>query len=146
MRAIPARSAGSFPVRAALGVLAIILALALPGPLHGQDAAERVIVIADACHSARTADGATLGGAEGNAIAGSFAELFTPSRRLMMTAAETNEFSLEDARWGGHGVFTHFLLEALQGKGDANGAGVVTFAETYEHVSRSVVAATQGRQ
>ena len=86
------------------------------------------------------------GGAGENAIAGGFAQLFTPSRRLMMTAADTNEFSLEDARWGGHGVFTHFLLEALNGKGDANGDEVITFTEAYEHVSRSVVGATQGRQ
>jgi uncharacterized caspase-like protein len=113
--------------------------------LRRQIAAERVIVIADACHSAGTADGGAAGGDE-NAIAGSFAELFTPSRRLMMTAADTNEFSLEDARWGGHGVFTHFLLEALQGKGDANGDGIITFTETFDHVSRSVVGATQGRQ
>jgi uncharacterized caspase-like protein len=113
--------------------------------LRRQIAAERVIVIADACHSAGTADGGASGG-DGNSIAGSFAELFTPSRRLMMTAADTNEFSLEDARWGGHGVFTHFLLEALQGKGDANGDGIITFTETFDHVSKSVVGATQGRQ
>lgn len=114
--------------------------------LRRQIAAERVIVIADACHSAGTADGETVGSAGDNAIAGGFAQLFTPSRRLMMTAADTNEYSLEDSRWGGHGVFTHFLLEALNGKGDANGDGVITFTEAYEHVSRSVVAATQGRQ
>ena len=114
--------------------------------LRRQIAAERVIVIADACHAAGTADDAAVGGSDQNAIAGSFAELFTPSRRLMMTAADTNEFSLEDARWGGHGVFTHFMLEALEGKGDLNGDGIITFAETYEHVSRSVVSATQGRQ
>jgi hypothetical protein len=114
--------------------------------LRRQIAAERVIVIADACHSAGTADREVVGGAGQNAIAGGFAELFTPSRRLMMTAADTNEFSLEDARWEGHGVFTHFLLEALQGKGDANADGIITFTEAYDHVSRGVVGATQGRQ
>jgi uncharacterized caspase-like protein len=114
--------------------------------LRRQISAERVIVIADACHSAGTTDGETVGSAQQNAIAGGFAELFTPSRRLMMTAADTNEFSLEDARWEGHGVFTHFLLEALQGKGDSNGDGIITFTEAYEHVSRSVIGATQGRQ
>ena len=62
--------------------------------LRRQIAAERVIVVADACHSAGTADGDVVGGAEGNAIAGGFAQLFSPSRRLMMTAADTNEFSL----------------------------------------------------
>ncbi len=114
--------------------------------LRRQISAERVIVVADACHSAGTADGDVVGGAQSNAIAGGFAQLFTPSRRLMMTAADTNEFSLEDVRWGGHGVFTHFLLDGLRGNGDANGDGIVTFMEVFEYVSNSVVAATEGRQ
>ena len=114
--------------------------------LRRQIAAERVIVVADACHSAGTADGDVVGGAEGNAIAGGFAQLFSPSRRLMMTAADTNEFSLEDARWGGHGVFTHFLLDGLRGNGDANADGIVTFSEVFDYVSNSVISATEGRQ
>lgn len=114
--------------------------------LRRQIAAERVIVIADACHSAGTADGETVGGAESNEIAGGFQTLFSPSRRLMMTAAATNEFSLEDARWGGHGVFTHFLLDGLRGSGDADGNGIVTFLELFEHVSGNVRQATSGRQ
>lgn len=109
-------------------------------------AAERVIVIADACHSAGTADGATLGDAPGNRIAGGFQELFTPSRRLMMTAADTNELSLEDARWGGHGVFTHFLLDGLRGAGDDDRDGIVTFTELFDHVARNVRSETSGRQ
>ncbi len=114
--------------------------------LRRQIAAERVIVIADACHSAGTADGDTVGGGESNPIAGGFQSLFTPSRRLMMTAADTDEFSLEDARWGGHGVFTHFLLEGLHGAGDADGNGIVTFSELFEFVSGNVREATGGRQ
>ncbi len=114
--------------------------------LRRQIASERVIVVADACHSAGTADGDVVGGAEGNAIAGGFAQLFSPSRRLMMTAADTNEFSLEDARWGGHGVFTHFLLDGLRGNGDANADGVVTFSEIFDYVSKNVISATEGRQ
>jgi Caspase domain len=114
--------------------------------LRRQIAAERVIVVADACHSAGTADGETVGGGDSNHIAGSFDKLFTPSRRLMMTAADTNEFSLEDARWSGHGVFTYFLLDALEGKGDLDGDGIVTFSEVFDYVSSNVVSATEGRQ
>lgn len=114
--------------------------------LRRQIAAERVLVIADACHSAGTADGDVVGGGDGNAIAGSFSQLFTPSRRLMMTAANTNEFSLEDARWGGHGVFTHFLLEGLKGKGDLDDDGIVTFTELFDFVAGNVRTATGGRQ
>jgi len=114
--------------------------------LRRQIQAERVIVVADACHSAGTADGGVVGGSDGNAIAGGFAQLFSPSRRLMMTAADTNEFSLEDARWEGHGVFTYFLLEGLRGGGDADANGIVTFSELFDFVSTRVVASTQGRQ
>lgn len=115
--------------------------------LRRQIKAERVIVIADACHSAGTQEEELTGiSGDQNAIAGGFTQLFTPSRRLSITAADTNEFSFEDARWGGHGVFTHFLLEALKGKGDLNGDGIVTFSEVYQYVSSSVVDATQGRQ
>lgn len=110
--------------------------------LRRQIASERVVVIADACHSAGAREGL---GAE-NAISEGFSELFTPSRRLVMTAADANEFSLEDARWGGHGVFTHFLLEALKGAGDLDRNGIVTFTEAFDFVSRKVVEATQGRQ
>jgi hypothetical protein len=114
--------------------------------LRRQIAAERVLVIADACHSAGTADGETVGGGGSNEIAGGFQQLFTPSRRLMMTAADTNEFSLEDSRWGGHGVFTHYLLEGLGGAGDLDGDGIVTFTELFGHVSEGVRGATNGRQ
>ncbi|MDH3206399.1 MAG: caspase family protein [Gemmatimonadota bacterium] len=114
--------------------------------LRRQIAAERVLVIADACHSAGTVDGETVGGGDTNQIAGGFQQLFTPSRRLMMTAADTNEFSLEDSRWGGHGVFTHYLLEGLAGAGDLDGDGIVTFTELFGHVSEGVRGATNGRQ
>jgi hypothetical protein len=114
--------------------------------LRRQIASDRVLVIADACHSAGTADGDAVGGGEANAIAGGFAQLFSPSRRLMMTAADTDEFSLEDARWGGHGVFTHFILDGLSGAGDADQDGIVTFTELFDHVSSNVREATGGRQ
>ena len=124
-----------------------MITLKEPGELRRQIRAERVIVIADACHSAGTQEDDVTGiSGEHNVIAGGFTQLFTPSRRLSIPAADTNEFSLEDARWGGHGVFTHFLLEALKGSGDANGDGIVTFSEVYGYVSASVVSATQGRQ
>ena len=109
--------------------------------LRRQIAAERVIVISDACHSGGTQEGLQ------NPINGTFADLFTPSRRLTLTAAANNELSFEDARWGGgHGVFTHNLLEGLRGAADANSDGIVTFAEAADYTTRSVSAETTGRQ
>jgi uncharacterized caspase-like protein len=113
--------------------------------LRRQIAADRVLVIADACHSAGATEG-VVGGAGSNKIAGSFAQLFTPSRRLIMTAANSNEFSLEGPQWGGHGVFTHYLIDGLDGKADENHDGIVTFQELFDFVSKQVRVATEGRQ
>ena len=111
--------------------------------LRRQISAERVIVVADACHSAGTSEGA-----EGaNPIGGSFADLFTPSRRLTLTAADVNELSFEDPKWGGgHGAFTHFILEGLRGRADANADGIVTFVEVAGFVKEQVAGATGGQQ
>jgi uncharacterized caspase-like protein len=112
--------------------------------LRRQIQAERVVVIADACHSAGTTQ-AAIPGVSDNPIAGGFNELFTPSRRLSLTAADTHEFSLEDSRWNG-GVLTHYLVRGLKGQGDSNGDGIVTFSEVYDSVNTQVVEATEGRQ
>lgn len=111
--------------------------------LRRQIAAERVIVVADACHSA----GASEGAEGANPIGGSFADLFSPSRRLTLTAANTNELSFEDARWGGgHGIFTHFILEGLKGRADADADGIVTFVEVASFVKEQVSGETSGQQ
>jgi hypothetical protein len=109
--------------------------------LRRQIRAERVIVFADACHSGGARQGAD------NPTNGAFATLFEPSRRLTLTAAGDNELSLEDTRWGGgHGVFTHHILEGLRGAADADGNGIVTFDELSTYVTRQVSSATGGRQ
>ena len=111
--------------------------------LRRQISAERVIVVADACHSAGTSEGA-----EGsNPIGASFADLFSPSRRLTLTAADMNELSYEDTKWGGgHGIFTHFILEGLKGSADGNGDGIVTFVEVAGFVKERVSGETSGMQ
>jgi hypothetical protein len=109
--------------------------------LRRQIRAERVIVIADACHSGGTRQGVD------NPTNSSFATLFEPSRRMTLTAAGNNELSLEDTRWGGgHGVFTHHILEGLRGAADADGNGIVTFDEVAAWVAAQVSTATGGRQ
>lgn len=112
--------------------------------LRRQISAERVVVIADACHSAGTGNETDEAG---NPIGGSFDDLFTPSRRLTLTAADVNELSYEDARWGGgHGVFTYNILQALKGDADTDGNGIVTFVEVAAYVKGGVSQATDGRQ
>lgn len=41
-----------------------------------------------------------------------------------------------------HGVFTYYLLEALRGKGDLDGDGMITVDEVYRYVSLKVPQAT----
>ena len=109
--------------------------------LRRQIKAERVIVVADACHSGGTKDGET------NPINGSFDDLFTPSRRVILTAANDNELSYEDQKWGGgHGVFTYNFVEGLKGAADSNKNGIVTFQEAADYVAVKVKAETNGRQ
>lgn len=109
--------------------------------LRRQIKAERVIVVADACHSGGTKDGET------NPINGSFGDLFTPSRRVILTAADDNELSYEDAKWGGgHGVFTYNFIEGLRGAADSDKNGIVTFQEAADYVAVKVKADTNGRQ
>jgi len=109
--------------------------------LRRQIKAERVIVVADACHSGGTKDGET------NPINGSFSDLFTPSRRVILTAADDNELSYEDAKWGGgHGAFTHNFVEGLKGAADADKNGIVTFQEAADYVTARVKVDTNGRQ
>src|SRR5688572_27293374 len=109
--------------------------------LRRQIKAERVIVVADACHSGGTKDGET------NPINGSFGDLFTPSRRVILTAADDNELSYEDHKWGGgHGVFTYNFIEGLKGAADSNGNGIVTFQEAADYVAVKVKTDTNGRQ
>jgi polyhydroxyalkanoate synthesis regulator phasin len=120
--------------------------LSLKENLH----AEKVIVLADTCHSA------AIGGGIGRRSA---VDDFTLVNRYLqevsqarggialLTSAEANEVSFEDARWGGgHGVFTHYLLEGMRGAADRDGNGIVTVGELFEYVRDNVKRATDYRQ
>lgn len=101
--------------------------------------AERVILLADACHSAAAAGGdakrrSMIGEA---AVFNRYLQTLSESRKGMavLTSAEANESSLEDVRWGGgHGVFTYHLLQGMQGKA-ADDSGVVRVGALFDYVS-----------
>ena len=88
------------------------------------------VLITDACHSGAIApDAAWLGG--------SLADL---SRSLfVLSASRDRESSYEGRRWGGgHGAFTYYVIQGLQGAADETGDGVVTADELGEYVHVSV--------
>lgn len=106
-----------------------------------QIAAERVVVLADACRSEGTLD------ADPNRIGMAFSDLFSSSRRLTLSASGIDESSHESRRWGGgHGVFTHHLLEGLAGAADADSNGIVMFSEAASYVRERVTTDTGGDQ
>ena len=81
--------------------------------------AERVIILADTCHSAAIGGGIGRRDAGDNsAVVNSYLREVSKTRGgvALLTSAEANEVSFEDAKWGdGHGVFTHYLLRGHEG-------------------------------
>jgi tetratricopeptide (TPR) repeat protein len=64
-----------------------------------------------------------------------------------LTASRDREQSFESQDWGGgHGIFTYYVVQGLQGAADTNGDGVVTADELAEYVHTNVRDATSSRQ
>ena len=113
--------------------------------------AERIVMFADTCHSAGLAG--TLLRTRGADSAGRMNQYLLELKAsnpglALLTSAEANESSFEDEKWGGgHGVFTHYLLEGLRGKADLQPKnGIVTVGELFEYVRDNVKKATDDRQ
>jgi uncharacterized caspase-like protein len=65
----------------------------------------------------------------------------------VITAAQQNQQSKEDVRWGGgHGAFTWYFIEGLKGPADANKDKVITLREAFDYVDQKVKEATDGIQ
>jgi hypothetical protein len=111
--------------------------------------AKRVITFADTCHSYGFS-GARAGAGQrhANNLVNQYLQRYaSKGQRAVITASDISESSFEDAKWGdGHGVFTYFLLQGLQGKADANHDGVVTAGELFNYLKQSVPSATGGKQ
>lgn len=110
--------------------------------------ARRVVTFADSCHSFGVS-GERFGALprQNNLINQYLATQLSKSQRAVITASDVSEISYEGEQWGaGHGVFTHFLLEGLDGKADVNRDGTVTAGELFVYVRQRVREATDGRQ
>jgi uncharacterized caspase-like protein len=65
----------------------------------------------------------------------------------VITAAGRDELSQEGQQWGGgHGVFTHYLLQGLNGEADYDLDGGVTLGELVPYLSEKVRRATNSAQ
>jgi len=110
--------------------------------------ARDVLVLADACHSAGMAGGSGMRDIKENAIHEAFLEKMhhASGGLAILTASEAAQASLENERWGKHGVFTYFLLKGLQGEADENHDGIVDLDEILEYVRANVRTATHSLQ
>src|SRR5262249_38054605 len=114
--------------------------------------AERIVIIADTCHSA--ALGGPLRRSVGNEaqVINAYLKEASEAREgvALLTSAEASEVSQEGPQWGGgHGFFTHFLLQGM--RGDADGYkqpkdGKITVRELFEYVRENVTRATNNKQ
>ena len=113
--------------------------------------ANRVVILADTCHSEGMATGER--GALGAAALNSYLDQLsatTPGVAYLASARE-NQRSYEDEKWGeGHGAFTWFLLEGMRGAADGWGGrprdNIVTLDELADYVGDQVFKETARRQ
>lgn len=64
---------------------------------------------------------------------------------MVLSASDWGETAREDENLQ-NDIYTHFLLEALDGQADRNGDGAVTAYEAHDHARRRTFAFTSGRQ
>jgi uncharacterized caspase-like protein len=111
--------------------------------------AKRALVFIDTCQSAGLSDLQPAGARsfENNLINLYSARLFKEEGRATITSSDVNELSYENARWGGgHGVFTHALLDGMRGEADANADSLITAGELFAYVRDRVRLETAFKQ
>ena len=115
--------------------------------------ANKVVVIADACHSGGVGQSFDIArratrGITVNPISSGFQNLSQIGDGVcVISASDDKQFSQESKDWGGgHGVFTYFLLEGLKGNADYNKDRIVTLGELIPYLSEQVRRATRNAQ
>jgi uncharacterized caspase-like protein/peptidoglycan/xylan/chitin deacetylase (PgdA/CDA1 family) len=97
--------------------------------------AKHALFVMDACYSGL---GLTRGAANGSFLRDNARRL----GRQMLTAGGTDQL-VSDGGPNGHSVFTWTLLQALGGKGDLNGDGLITGTELAAYVAPAVSSVSQ---
>jgi tetratricopeptide (TPR) repeat protein/uncharacterized caspase-like protein len=107
-----------------------------------------VVLMADACHAGQLG-WASRGTTTERAMISNYLDEVGKSGSgvFRLLASRANERSFEDSRWGGgHGAFTHFMLEGLKGKGDRDKDGFVRVGELIDYLSAVVPEETRALQ
>jgi hypothetical protein len=117
--------------------------------VFGRVAAQKILMIQDTCFS---------GGAGGRTFLARgltarsltltdrfLQDLSQKEGRMILTASDVNQVSQEDPALG-HGIFTHYLLEAMGGAADLDGDGAITVREVHLYLQRKVHERSAGVQ
>ncbi len=103
----------------------------------------RVLLYVDVCHAGSIGSVQT----RSNRINTLVENLTDEGEMFGMLASRKDEVAVEGSQFGGgHGAFSYFLLDALNGAADANNNSVVDAVEIVEYVSERVKDATAARQ
>jgi len=94
------------------------------------------VAIVDSCRSGALL--AAKGGSQGPAFQIQLGEDVASSGSAYLTSSAADELALESREVGGS-LFTHHLVSALRGAGDASGDGQVTLAEAYQYAFQSTL-------
>ncbi|UCG63712.1 MAG: HEAT repeat domain-containing protein [Deltaproteobacteria bacterium] len=115
--------------------------------------AKRVVVIADACHAAGVGQSFDVArragrGMKVNPISTGLQNLSRVGEGVcVISASDEKQLSQEGRQWGGgHGVFTYFLLQGLEGQADYNKDTRVMLGELIPFLSEKVRRATRNAQ
>ncbi len=106
-----------------------------------------VLAFIDVCHAGKIGSIPEAEHVKINAISEKLEQSENEGELFIFRASRSNETSEEGPQFGGgHGAFSFFLLEALNGKGDIDQDGNVTINELIGHTYRNVVDSTFDRQ
>ena len=115
--------------------------------------AKKVVVIADACHAGGVGQAFDVSrranrSIEVNPISSGLQNLSRIGDGVcVISASDYRQLSQESKDWGGgHGVFTYYLLQGLEGKADYNSDNSVTLGELIPFLSEQVRRATRNAQ
>gem|GEM_PF-6731116 len=83
--------------------------------------------------------------AEKSSQKAALSQILTGNDEIIFAAASKGGYAFEKHELG-HGVFTYFVLEGLQGKADANGDSIIDANELGRYVNANVMQNTDNRQ
>lgn len=121
--------------------------------LNKNIAAGKIIIYLDVCHSglsglseryAKRSIGVYEVNERINSLAGALSKT-AATGVVCFSASSSTGYSLEDSKWNG-GIFTHCLVNGLEGKANENKDEWVTVDELDSYLVKKVLALTEGKQ